>query len=68
MTFRKKIWLKTNNLKFKYLICEFSDGPLKRSTFGSSRRGSGETNLISIHEDTGSTPGLVQWVKYPALL
>ena len=27
----------------------------------SSSRGSAETNLTSIHEDTG--PGLAQWVK-----
>ena len=25
--------------------------------------GSAETNLISIHEDTGSNPGLSQWFK-----
>ena len=25
------------------------------------------TNPTSIHEDTGSTPGLVQWVEDPAL-
>ena len=33
----------------------------------SSHCGSVVTNLSSIHEDLGSTPGLAQWVKDPPL-
>ena len=40
---------------------------LKKTHDRSSRRGSVETNLTSIHEDTGSIPGLIQWVKDLAL-
>ena len=32
--------------------------------FQSSHCGSEETNVTRIHEDTGSIPGLIQWVKF----
>ena len=43
------------------------EGGQKIQSFWSSHGGSVETNLTVIQEDTGSTPGLIQWVKDPAL-
>ena len=40
---------------------------IKKNVHQSSLRSSAETNLTSIHEDTGWIPGLAQWVKDLAL-
>ena len=39
----------------------------KKKRSRSSHYGAAEMNPTSIHEDTGSIPGLAQWVKEPAL-
>ena len=41
--------------------------PLKNRIVRSSRHGSVEVNLISIHEDADLIPGLAQWAKDLAL-
>ena len=51
-----------------YLIIKHITGVLRNKRLRSSHRGSAATHLTSIHEDIGSIPGLVQWVKDPVLL
>ena len=40
----------------------------KEKMFWSSHHGSAVMNLINIHEDAGSIPGLAQWIKDSMLL
>ena len=51
-----------NSITSHSYICASLWRKLLRS-LGSSRRGSAETNLMSIHENTGLIPGLAQWCK-----
>ena len=53
---------------FLWALTSATDSLITILVWGSSHCGSAETNLTSIHEDTGSILGLNQWVKDPALL
>ena len=49
------------------LLEAFQKEMRKKWLFGSSCCGSAEMKAPSIHEDSGSIPGVPQWVKDPTL-
>ena len=53
----------SNKKWYKRTLKTETDSKILKSNSGSSCCGSAETNLICIHEDTGSNPGLAQWAK-----
>ena len=55
------------NIFFFYLFLFFFSILISKMYFGSSPHGAAETNLTRNNEDVGSIPGLVQWIKDPAL-
>ena len=45
----------------------YGEESYRKTTMSEFHCGSAVRNLTSVHEDTGSIPGLAQWVKGPLL-